>query len=77
MNKKHAKAIITDDADKIAGYETVLEEVAEAVLEEEKNTEKRFFLTAGIVINTVVSRVLAAELALGSMLKLIQHPIAR
>ena len=36
MNKKHAKEIITDDADKIAGYETVLEEVAEAVLEEEK-----------------------------------------
>ena len=64
MTKKHANEIIADDADKITGYATAIEEVAEAVLEEEKNTGKRFFLAAGLVINTVVSRALATELIL-------------
>ena len=39
MNKKHAKEIIADDPDKIAGFATVIEELAEAVLEEEKTQE--------------------------------------
>ena len=49
----------------------MIEEVAQVVLEkrlykllEEENTGKRFSLTAGLVINTVVSRALAAELIL-------------
>ena len=39
MNKKHAKEAIADDPDKIAGYAAVIEEEAEAVLEEEKTQE--------------------------------------
>ena len=53
MNKKYAKEIIADHPDKIAGYAAVIEEVTEVVLKkrlykllEEKNTGKRFSLTA-------------------------------
>ena len=61
MKKKHAKKIIANDAAKIAGYAAVIEEVAEAVLEEEKHRKAFPPYRVGLALNTVVSRALAAE----------------